>query len=542
MLLKHIKLRINSLFHLVFNSHINLSWYFIALLFAILLILPVLYIGIGLFSPADDTWQHLSKHLLNDYIYNTTIILLGMALLTFLLGVPAAWLVSAYNFPLRKTLSWCLILPLSIPAYINAYTYKSLFTKGLLHTWFGIYVDVMTLQGAIIVMSSVLYPYVFLVARSSFENLPQSLIEASQLLGKSKYYTFFKIILPITRPAIIGGLLLVLMEGLNEFGTFKYYSIQTFSTGIFRAWFAMGSLPAAIRLAACLLILVFTLLSIEKWQSRKLRFTNSQTQRPLQKKQLKGFKAFVAILICLFPFILGFAMPILQLLHWASQVWQELSLPNFTDLIINSLTLAFISAFVVVIPALLLNYVQRISPQIWVQTAVRIASLGYAIPGAIIAIGSMAVLIAIDHWLSSVIISKQANLWLSGTVGGLIYAYMVRFFSVASQPIAARWQQISPTIDNASWILGKNRLKTFFLVHLPLLKGSLAAAMLLVMVDVLKELPLTLILRPFNFDTLATAAFELADDERLASASITSLLIILVGLLPVIGLNKLLKN
>jgi iron(III) transport system permease protein len=381
-----------------------------------------------------------------------------------------------------------------------------------------------------------------LIARSTFENIPQSFIEASQLLGKSKYYTFFLIILPLARPAIIGGLVLVLMEGLNEFGTFKYYSIQTFSTGIFRAWFSMGSLPAAIRLAACLLILVFVLLSIEKWQSSKLRFANSQTQRPLKRKQLKGFYAFFAIFITSIPFFLGFAMPVLQLVHWASQVWQDVSLPDFKTLIINSLTLAFISAFVIVIPALLLNYVQRISPQIWVQTSVRIASLGYTIPGAIIAIGSMAVLIAIDHFLSDIIESKKTALWLSGTILGLIYAYTIRFFSVASQPIMARWQQISPNIDNASWLLGKNHFKTFFLIHLPLMKGSLAAAMLLIVVDVLKELPLTLILRPFNFDTLATSAFELADDERLASASVASLLIILVGLLPVIGLNKLLKS
>jgi iron(III) transport system permease protein len=295
-------------------------------------------------------------------------------------------------------------------------------------------------------------------------------------------------------------------------------------------------------LAACLLVFVFTLLSIEKWQSRKLRFSNAQTQKPLRKQQLKGWKAVLAILVCLVPCMLGFGIPILQLLHWASQIWKEVNLPNFTTLISNSLLLASISAIVVVIPALLLNYVQRISPQLWVQTTVRIASLGYAIPGAIIAIGTMATLLVIDRWLSTVFALKLSNLWLSGTTGGLIYAYSVRFFSVASQPIAARWQQISPNMDNASWLLGKNRLKTFFLLHLPLLKGSLAAAMLLVIVDVLKELPLTLILRPFNFDTLATTAFEFADDERLVSASISSLLIILVGLLPVIGLNKLLKN
>jgi iron(III) transport system permease protein len=524
------------------SKRINFSWYVIAFLFAILLTLPILYIAFGLLLPADDTWRHLSTYLLPNYLYNTSIILIGIGFISLLLGIPTAWLVSAYRFPMQKTLSWLLILPLAIPAYINAYTYKALCSKGLFYTWFGVYIDVMNLQGAILVIASVLYPYIFLIARSSFENIPQSLIEASQLLGKSKYYTFFHIILPIARPAMIGGLVLVLMEGLNEYGTFKYYSIQTFSTGIFRAWFAMDSIASAIRLAACLLVFVFTLLSIEKWQSRKLRFSNAQTQKPLRKQQLKGWKAVLAILVCLVPCMLGFGIPILQLLHWASQIWKEVNLPNFTTLISNSLLLASISAIVVVIPALLLNYVQRISPQLWVQTTVRIASLGYAIPGAIIAIGTMATLLVIDRWLSTVFALKLSNLWLSGTTGGLIYAYSVRFFSVASQPIAARWQQISPNMDNASWLLGKNRLKTFFLLHLPLLKGSLAAAMLLVIVDVLKELPLTLILRPFNFDTLATTAFEFADDERLVSASISSLLIILVGLLPVIGLNKLLKN
>lgn len=525
----------------MFSKKINLSWYVFTFLSALLLMLPVFYIGIGLLSPADDTWQHLASHLLPDYITNTTIVLAGMAILTLFLGVPTAWIVSAYNFRFRNFFAWSLVLPLAIPSYINAYIYKAMFSKGLIYSWFGIYFDVMNIYGAILVMSSVLYPYIFLVARSTFENLPQSIIEASQLLGKSKIHTFSFIILPIARPAIIGGLVLVLMEGLNEYGTFKYYSIQTFSTGIFRAWFSMGSLPAAIRLAACLLLLVFVLLSVEKWQSRKLRFNQSQTARPLQRKQLSPINTIFAIIFCAIPFILGFALPMVQLLHWASQIWQEVNLPDFKTLIINSLFLALLSSFVILLPALLLNYVQRISPQWWLQVAVRVASLGYAIPGAIIAIGSMAVLITLDRWLTDVIVTKQTALWLSGTIGGLVYAYTVRFFSVASQPIASRWQQISPNIDSASWLLGKNRLQTFFLIHLPLLKGSLGAAMLLVMVDVLKELPLTLILRPFNFDTLATAVFEFADDERLVSASIASLLMIAVGLLPIFGLNKLLK-
>jgi iron(III) transport system permease protein len=521
---------------------VNFIWYLLSFAVALLLLIPVLYIGFGLFSPADDTWHHIVEHLLPAYVANTTALLLGMAGLTLLLGVPTAWLVSNCEFPLRKFLSWALMLPLAIPAYINAYTYKWLFTKGLFNIWFGLHIDVMHLGGAIWVLSVVLYPYIYLIARNAFEQQAQSLGEASALLGKSKTYTFFHITLPLARPAIIGGLLLVMMEGLNEFGTFKYFSIQTFSTGIFRAWFALGSLASAVRLSACLLVLVFVLLSLERWQRRKLRINTSQTAKPLKLQKLKGLVAWLAMFVCFVPFVAGFALPVLQLSHWASMVWQEMSIPNFGILISNSLALALASAIVVVMPALLLNYLQRISGQTWVQTSVRIASLGYAVPGAIIAIGSMAVLIGIDNWLTTLLAENKKTLWLSGTVGGLLYAYAVRFFAVASQPLEAGWQQISKNIDNASALLGKNHLKTFFLIHLPLLKGNLAAAMLLIMVDILKELPLTLILRPFNFDTLATAAFEFADDERLASASVASLCIILVGLLPVLLLNKLQKK
>jgi iron(III) transport system permease protein len=520
----------------------RLKSFLVSLLLAFLLTLPVLYVGLGVFLPADSTWQHIAEYLLLSYVSNTSMILAGVALLSLFFGLSTAWLVSHYTFPLRRFFSWALVLPLAVPAYINAYTYKYLFTKGLCYQWFGVYIDVMHHTGAIWVLATVLYPYVYLITRTAFEKQSQTLIEAAMLAGKSKLQILFGVILPLARPAMIGGLLLVLMEGLNEFGTFKYFSIQTLSTGIFRAWFAMGSLTAALRLAAYLLLFVFILLSIEKWQRRNLRFHTTHISKPLQKITLQSWQVLLAILVCAVPFLAGFVLPVLQLLHWATMVWQEISVPNFWQLIVNSASLALLSALLVVVVALVSNELQRFVQQAAVSTLLRIASLGYAVPGAIIAIGTMAILLAVDKWLSGIFLSKGTTFWLSSTLVGLLYAYLVRFFAVASQPIETGLQQISQNIDHASFLLGKGRLHTFFAIHLPLLRGNLLAALMLIMVDVLKELPLTLILRPFNFDTLATAAFELADDERLPSASIASLLIIAVGLLPVLFLDKLQKK
>lgn len=522
---------------LYFLRQNKLLWAILPLTFVIAL--PILYLLSGLFTPADDAWQHITKHLLWDYSTTTLAMLVAMAFCTLSLGVPAAWVVAHYEFPFRKFFSFALVLPLAIPAYINAYCYKWFFMNGWVQKFVPLQIDFMTFWGAAWVMSSVLYPYIYLTVRSTFEQQTRSFIEASQLLGKSSLYTFFRITLPLARPAMIAGVLLVLMEGLNEYGTFKYYGIQTFTTGIFKAWFGMGSLTAAVRLAACLLLLVFILVRIEQWQRRKLRYVTNQTNKPIPRKTLQGFRQYVPVLICLVPFMAGFALPLSQLVYWASKLFGDDHLPDFLTLIRNSFSLALATAFVLVLLALVVQFIQRNAKTPLIMNSIKVASLGYAIPGAIIALGSMAVLIKIDRWLSSVIAAKGLALWLSGTQIGLIYAYLIRFFSVASNPIEAGFQAVSPNIDDASKLLGKSKLQTLWYVHLPLLRKSLLAALLMVLVDVLKELPLTLILRPFNFETLATAVFSMADDERLPAAAVASLGIITTSLLPIFLLNRL---
>jgi iron(III) transport system permease protein len=488
---------------------------------------PIVYIFAQLFTPISETWRHLVDNLLADYVINTLLLCIGVGIITLFLGIPTAWWISTCEFPFREKLTWLLVIPLAIPTYINAAIYKAI--GG---SW------VMNMGGAIIVISLVLYPYVYLIARSIFEKQSKSLLEVAEILGKNRWQTFFSVALPLARPAIFGGLFLVLMEVLNEYGAVKYYNINTFTKGIFRAWFSLNDLGAAVKLSVFLMIFVFVLVSIESWERKKQRFHDvSFAPKPLNRLPLKGVKAWSVFLYCFLPLLLGFIIPIFQLLYWVSTIWEVTTLPNLATLIGNSMLVSLLSAFIITLVALLLTYAVRISNHYLSKWLFQIATLGYAVPGAVIAMGSMMFLLLIDNWLSDWIIQKK-GFWLNATLGGLIYAYLVRFLAVGTNPISSGWQKISKSIDFAALLNGKRRIQTLIYLHLPLLKGSIMACMMLVFVDTLKELPLTLILRPFNFDTLATTAFEMADDERFAVAGISALIIITLGLIPIFILNK----
>lgn len=448
-------------------------------------------------------------------------------LLALVLGLPSAWFVSTCDFPFRRWLSWGLVLPLAIPTYINAAVYKAIFGS-----------QIMNMYGAILVIATVLFPYIYLISRNIFEKQSQSVLEIAEMLGKNRWQTFFSLVLPLARPAIFGGLFLVVMEVLNEYGAVKYYGINTFTKGIFRAWFSFGDVSSAVRLSACLMVFVFVFVGIEYWQRRKKKFHDAAfSPKPLKRISLKGWKAWAIFFSCFIPFFLGFLLPIGQLLYWAGGAWKETNLPNVTELIFNSTSVALLSAVTIGFFAILLHYAVRISRQPVAKLFSQIANLGYAIPGAVIAIGSMMPLLFSDNLLSEFIPQKH-GFWLNATLFGLTYAYLVRFLAVGANPIETGWQKISMNIDYAAQLSGKRRLASLLRLHLPLLKGSIAVCMTLVFVDTLKELPLTLILRPFNFDTLATKSFELADDERFAASSITALIIIAVSALPTFLLNK----
>jgi iron(III) transport system permease protein len=503
----------------LWRTYLNNGWLLTILLITALVSAPMLYILAQLFTPSTGEWQHITETLLLDYLWTTFLLCVGVGVCALLLGLPTAWLVSTCRFPFSKQLSWALVLPLAIPTYINAAVYKSMIGTA-----------VMNMYGGALVIAAVLYPYVYLIARNVFERQSQSLLEVAEMLGKNRWQTFWGLALPLARPAVAGGLFLVLMEVLNEYGAVKYYNINTLSKGIFKAWLSLGDLGAAVRLSAFLMLFVFAFMGIEYWQRKKKRFHDAAfAPKPIRKVVLTGVSAYLALLACLLPFLLGFVFPIIQLFSWASKTFQETYLPNVLLLVSNSAWVAGLSAFAVCGIAILLHYAVRISNQPTSKLLSQVANLGYAIPGAVIAIGTLTTLLLFGNFLNA-------------TLVGLLYAYLVRFLAVGGNPIETGWQKISKNIDYAAQIAGKRRLESLFGLHIPMLKNSVFACLLLVFVDTMKELPLTLILRPFNFDTLATKSFEFADDERFASAAITSLIIIAVSLVPTFLLDRLGKR
>lgn len=517
---------------------------------ALLLALPVIVIVSHIFSGSFSLWQHLWHSVLADYVTNSLLLMLGVTIGVLLLGVPTAWLTSACDFPGRKILSWALLMPLAFPAYIIAYTYTGMLdAAGPLQTWlrdfmswqYGDYwfFNIRSLGGAVVMLSLVLYPYVYLLARAAFLGQSATIVDAARVLGHGRYSTFFKLTLPMARPAIITGLTLALMETLADYGTVGYFGVSTFTTGIFRTFYGFGDTAAAAQLAAVLLGFVVSLIFIERYSRKQARYHATKAS-PAPLIRLAGKHALLASLFCFSPLLLGFLVPAIQLLYWA--FFESLISDNFARLAWNSFYLSLSAASIAVVLALMLAYSKRIyNRQKIVSTAVSITGLGYALPGTIIAIG----VIIPFAWLDTRLIAFfehqfdiNIGLLLSGTLAALLFAYTVRFLAVSLGAIESGLEEIKPNLDNAARLMGNRPLQVLKEIHLPLIKGSILTAFLIVFVDVLKELPATLILRPFNFDTLAVKAYELASDERLIDAAPASLLIVVVGLIPVILLSR----
>jgi len=522
-----------------------------------LVLLPLVSIFLGVLGETSDTWGHLASTVLWSYTRNSLLLSLGVGAVTLVVGVTTAWLVTACDFPGRRVFEWALILPLAIPTYVIAFTYAELLAhtgpiQGILQTVFAaestaqIRVAFMSLPGAGAMMALVLYPYVYLITRTSFLKQSGGFLETSRILGKSAWATFFRVALPMARPAIVAGLTLVLMEVLNEYGAVRYFGVPTFTTGIFRAWFALGDGPAAVRLAGCLLILVFSLILMERLQRGRARFGDpAGRSRPLVPYRLKGGRAALAFLVCGVPLLLGFLLPVFQLLVWAASVAPELLDPRFVRLTLNSFGLAWITALLVVGLAVLIVYSTRLSPTPLLRLASRASGLGYSIPGAVIAVGVLIPLLWVDRRLMGLLeflLGQSPGLVLTGTLFALVLAYAVRFLAVALSPLDSGFERVCGKLDEAARSLGLPPRWALVRVNLPLLRGTLLSAGLLVFVDVLKELPLTLILRPFNFDTLATRAFQLASDEQVARSALPALIIIAVGMIPVALLSRIIAR
>jgi|TARA_B100001250_G_scaffold411808_2_gene441360 iron(III) transport system permease protein len=525
-----------------FHFKLN-AWTISALVIGLFLFLPMAEVVWHLTIPAES-WTHLRETVLGQYIKGSLILVFGTATLSILLGVSSAWLVACCKFPGRKFFEWTLILPLAIPTYIAAYSYFDLLDKlnpFLIWIRLNFSTEAMTLMSdaivypvTIIVLASVLYPYVYLVARAAFTQQSNQCIEAARTLGHGPHSTFWRTALPLARPAIVGGVSLVIMETLNDYGAVKHFNIPTFTTGIFRTWLSIGDLPGALRLAACLIVLILFLLILEKWLRFGAKFhKNSKSDRPFKPYELGQIKSFLAILCCLFPLIVGFVLPLSRLAYWASQTIGNVFDSNFLMLTFNSIAIATAASLITVLLAIFLIFTARYFGSRTINATNRLAILGYAAPGAVIAIGIL-------------LLSKQVNQatgWImTGSLSMLVLAYVVRFLAVAWQPIDSGMERNCEQINNASRSLGATALRSLTKINMPLLRNALVAAGLFVFVDTMKELPLTLILRPFNFETLSTKTFDLAQQAQIPESAVPALCIILVSLLPLIWLNSQIRN
>jgi iron(III) transport system permease protein len=511
---------------------------------AALVCVPVIAVFLNLLAPRVDTWRHLASTVLPDYVLNTALLagLVGAGVIV--LGVGCAWLTSMCRFPLVRFFAWAMLLPLAMPAYVMAYVYTDFLQfagplQGTLRTAFGWkagdywFPDVRSLGGAAFVLSFVLYPYVYLLGRAAFLEQSASALETARILGESSWRSFWRIALPLARPAIVAGTALCLMETLADYGTVAYFGVDTFSTGIFRAWFSMGDPVAAAQLGALLLTAVGAVLALERLARGRAAF-HSGSRKRATPYALRGARSFGAVLACAVPLMIGFALPAALLLRLVLQDEGAVLSLRFTLLAWHSFTLAGAAALLAVACALAIAYALRLRPGMLERAAHRVAGLGYAVPGVVIAVGVMVPLTRLDQALAALLPeSVPARLILSGSVLALLYAYVVRFLAVALQTVEAGLARIKRSMDDAARSLGAGPGATLARVHAPLLAPSLVAAALLVFVDVMKELPATLALRPFDFDTLAVQTFNLAKDERLAEASLPALAIVLVGLIPV---------
>ncbi len=519
---------------------------------ASLLAVPVLVVLGSVFLPGGDTWRHLTATVLPEYVENTLWLMLWVGIGVTVIGVATAWLTIMCRFPGRGFFEWALILPLAVPAYVMAYAYTDFFQfAGPVQAWLRAYFgwgprdywfpDVRSLGGAAVIFTCVFYPYVYLLARAAFLEQAAGVIEAARSLGYGPWRSFFRLALPLARPGVAAGVTLALMETLADFGTVAYFSLPTFTTGIYRAWLSLGDRVAATQLAAALLGFVALVLLAERLNRGRARFDTGSVRRGLVPQRLEGWHALTAVMACALPIVLGFALPAAILLELAVRGGDFRLGARYFTLVANSVSLGAITAACAVALALLIGYAARSSGNLLTLAAHRLASLGYAVPGAVIAVGVLIPVTRLDHMLSGWIESSfgiSTGLILTGGIVALVYAYLVRFLAVALQSVEAGLTKITPAMDDAARSLGATPSGIIARVHLPLLMPSVMTAALMVFVDVMKELPATFMMRPFNFDTLAVHAYNLASDERLSELAAPALTIVAVGVVPLLLLSR----
>ncbi|MFB8790873.1 MAG: iron ABC transporter permease [Potamolinea sp.] len=528
------------------------AWTILVIAIAFLISTPVIAVLSNIFVLKGDVWKHLAQTVLGTYITNSLLLMIGVGCGALVIGVGTAWLVTLCRFPGSRLFEWALLLPLAAPAYVLAYTYtefldysgpiqtglRSLFGWGYGEYWFP---NVRSLIGAMVMLTLVLYPYVYLLARVAFLEQSVCTLEASRTLGCGPWRSFFTVALPLARPAIVAGLALVLMETLNDFGTVQFFGVDTFTTGIYRTWFGMGDRVAASQLAAFLLLFVLWLILLERWSRRRARYYQASSRyRQLPSYQLQGIRAFESWFACFIPIFFGFLLPSSVLLDMTLKNASSSLDDRFWGFARNSFILAVITAVLAIVIAVVMAYGLRLRSNKGMQLAARVASMGYAIPGSVIAVGILVPIGSLDNAIDASMRENfgiSTGLLLSGTIIALVFAYLVRFLAVSFGTVEASLGKIKPSLDDAARSLGESPANTLVRVHTPIMWGGLLTAGMLVFVDVMKELPATMIVRPFNFDTLAVRVYTIASDERLAEASGSALALVVVGMIPVIILS-----
>lgn len=528
------------------------GWTIAVIAIAILVSTPVLFVLSNIFVDSGDVWQHLAQTVLWRYISNSFWLMVGVGIGVSVIGVGTAWLVTMCSFRCSRLFEWALLLPLAAPAYVLAYTYtdflefagpvqraiRDLTGWGYGDYWFP---NIRSLGGAITMLVLVLYPYVYLLVRVAFLEQSACALEASRILGCGPWRSFATVALPLARPGIIAGLALVLMETLNEFGTVQYFGVDTFTTGIYRTWFGFGDRIAASQLAAFLMLFILWLLLLERWSRRRAKYYQSSvSNRPINSYRLKGMSAVGAWFACFLPVSLGFLLPAAILMQMTITNATTTIDERFWSFTRHSFILAVVTAILAVVIAVIIGYGLRLRSNLGMRLAARIAAMGYAVPGSVIAVGILIPIgrldNAIDSWMRASF-GISTGLLLSGTITALVFAYLVRFLAVSFNTVESSLSKITPSLDDAARSLGYNPTSTLIKVHIPMMWSSLLTAAMLVFVDVMKELPATMIIRPFNFDTLAVRVYNLASDERLAEAAAPALAIVVVGIIPVIFLS-----
>ena len=530
------------------------GWTLIAAAIGLFVAIPVGSVILTALGPSDGIWSHLVSTVLWVYAGNTLWLMLGVGLGTIVIGTSTAWLVTMYRFPGRRILSWALLLPLAVPGYILAFVITDQLeyagnVQSALRALFGWtsardywFPEIRSLGGATVVLSLVLYPYVYLLARAAFIEQSFGLFETSRTLGRGPVASFFTVALPLARPAIAVGVALALMETLNEFGTIDFFAVPTLTAGIFDVWLNMDSATGAAQLASILVAFTLVLVVIERISRRSRRYHDTTTRvQALPEYPLSTVRGTGAFIWCTAPVALGFVLPACVLGAYAVEFYAETLEARYLDYVWNSMMLAVWAAVIVVLAGIALAYGVRLSQGRAMRGLAEFATVGYAVPGAVLAVGIMVPLGHFDNAIDSMsrsLFGLPLGLLISGTATALVIGYVVRFLALGYRTVDSGLSRVTPSIEGAARTLGANSTRALVRVHMPLIRPSVITAALLVFVDTMKELPLTLILRPFNFDTLATFVYQYASDELLEECALGALTIVVAGVLPVMLMSR----